>query len=119
MSRMPLSPKSAAHEDDDQTKVTKASVKSPRKKKGVLNETVDVWSEFLGFKKVKSYNTLAFIKHRPREDDSDDDLTRMSRMSRSRSSRTRIGRTRRRSSSRASSRRGRHMEAGSYVAPTE
>ena len=123
MSRMPLSPKSAAPEDDDQTKATKASVKSPRKKKGVLNEAVDVWSEFLGFKKVKSYNTLAFIKHRARDDDryldTDDDLTRTSRMSRSRSSRTRMGRTRRRSSSRASSRRGRHMEAGSYVAPTE
>lgn len=116
MSRMPLSPantkpedalspKSGVIGDDEQTK----------RKKGIFDEAVDVWSEFLGFKKVKSYNTLAFVKRRARDEasyiDKDDDMTRMTR--------SRSGRSRRRSSSKASRRRGRQMDAGSYVAPTE
>mmetsp|Transcript_14326 Transcript_14326/g.35977 ORF Transcript_14326/g.35977 Transcript_14326/m.35977 type:complete len:530 (-) Transcript_14326:159-1748(-) len=99
------------HPMDDQTEYT---MKTKRQKRGVFAETVDVWSEFLGFTKARSYNSSAFIKRPvPAEDDdideTDDEITR---------------RSKRRSSSKNSrksreSRNSRQMRTGTYVAPMQ
>ncbi len=108
----PASPRSRRPMADDKTEYTMKTRKSHHKN-GVIAETVDVWSEFLGFKKQRSYNTEAFMKRQIAEgddiDETDDEMTR---------------RSKRRSSSKTSrnsknSTNSRHMKTGTYMAPTQ
>lgn len=99
---------------DDETQFSKATFRSSKSKKslkknpsgGIINETVDVWSEFLGFKKSK-YNVKPTTKSKDEDDDidlTDDEALR---------------RKKRSSSSKNSDRGGpMQMRTGTYVRPT-
>ena len=103
--------------NDAETQYTRSSMKTRNTSKhGIFNETVDVWSEFLGLKKSKSYNTAAFFKRRETEeaddiDETDDEYTRRSK--------PRSSSSRNSSISQGSSSMARRLETGTYVAPRD
>jgi hypothetical protein len=103
--------------NDAETQYTRSSMKTRNTAKhGIFNETLDVWSEFLGLKQSKSYNTAAFFKRRETEeaddiDETDDEYTRRSK--------PRSSSSRNSSISQSSASRARHLETGTYVAPRE
>mmetsp|Transcript_10359 Transcript_10359/g.24679 ORF Transcript_10359/g.24679 Transcript_10359/m.24679 type:complete len:592 (-) Transcript_10359:293-2068(-) len=108
-------------ETGDTLKTTSSVLKEPSG--GIINETVDVWSEFLGFKKSK-YNIPPVAQVNQEEDEdinlTDDEKTK--RASRSRGSSMSVSSSKKKvrsQSSGALSRTGHQMRTGTYTKPSE